>query len=347
MPSLEPSTVAASYAHAVWTAVLADGEAGGPRGPGRWASPTERVPFAEVREVWRRALGAGEADPHVGLRVGALLRPAGLHVLGHVVLTSASLADAARAAVRYHPLVSQAGTVGLIRGAERSRLRYRPTVGPDAMHPQQVEAIVTAMVTAARWVAGDGWAPVSVAFAHPRAGSPEPYARVLRCPVVFGAAEHEIVLANADLDRPRVPCDPELNALHRAYADRLLRELTTSVPLRERVRQWLEHAPLDGSGPAEPSKELHLSPRTLRRVLREEGTSWRELLDGARHARVRRLLETTGLPLDRVAGAVGLSGATALVRAFTRWEGVTPGAYRRLRGGSGTAGGPSGTAAGR
>ncbi|MFD3802977.1 hypothetical protein ACFWSF_10855 [Streptomyces sp. NPDC058611] len=55
-----------------------------------------------------------------------------------------------------------------------------------------------------------------------------------------------------------------------------------AVPLRERVRQWLEYAPLDRSGPGEPSRELHPSPRTLRRMLREEGTSWRELLDGAR-----------------------------------------------------------------
>lgn len=59
-----------------------------------------------------------------------------------------------------------------------------------------------------------------------------------------------------------------------------------------------------------------------------EGTSWRALLDTARHARARRLLETTDLPLDRVAPVVGLSGATALVRAFTRWEGMPPGAYR-------------------
>ncbi|MFD3802976.1 AraC family transcriptional regulator ligand-binding domain-containing protein [Streptomyces sp. NPDC058611] len=38
-----------------------------------------------------------------------------------------------------------------------------------------------------------------MSFAHPRTGAPEPYARVLGCPVVFGAAEHEITLADADL----------------------------------------------------------------------------------------------------------------------------------------------------
>ncbi|MFJ7587642.1 helix-turn-helix domain-containing protein [Streptomyces sp. NPDC097617] len=90
-----------------------------------------------------------------------------------------------------------------------------------------------------------------------------------------------------------------------------------------------------GLGPADAGRGVHLSPRTLRRALQGEGTSWRALLDAARHRRTRRLLETTDLPLDRIAPLVGLSGATALVRAFTRWEGVTPGAYRIRGAGTG------------
>ncbi|MFI1650376.1 AraC family transcriptional regulator [Streptomyces avidinii] len=333
MPSTEPSTVAASYARAVLSATP-DGTAG-TAGPDAWASPADRLPFSEVRALWDTVIGTRGGDPHAGLRVGDGIGPGSLHVLGHVVLTCASLAEAAEAAVRYHPLVSQAGTVSLERGGEATRIRYRPTVDPATMHPQQVEAIVAGMVRAARWIAGDGWAPRSVSFTHARTGSAEPYARVLGCPVAFDAAENALTVANSDLDRPRAPHDPALGALHRAYADRLLRELSASVTRAEQVRQWLEQAPLDGTGLADAGRGVHLSPRTLRRSLQEEGTSWRALLDAARHRRARRLLETTDLPLDRVAPLVGLSGATALVRAFTRWEGITPGAYRARGAGSG------------
>ncbi|MFG2985604.1 AraC family transcriptional regulator ligand-binding domain-containing protein [Streptomyces sp. NPDC048258] len=196
------------------------------------------------------------------------------------------------------------------------------------MHPQQVEAVVSSMVRAARWIAGDDWAPRAVSFAHPRAGTAEPYARVLGCPVTFDAPENAITVANEDLDRRRPLYDPALNALHRAYADRLLDRLSTAATAAERVRQWLEHAALEDAGPEGPAKELNLSVRSLRRALHAEGTSWRALLDAARHGRARQLLETTALPLDRIAPLVGLSGATAVVRAFTRWEGMPPGAYR-------------------
>ncbi|MFE3581097.1 AraC family transcriptional regulator [Streptomyces vinaceus] len=340
MPSIEPSTDAASYARAVLNAGAdahgAQGGADGTAGPGAWTSPLDRLPFAEVRALWDAVIGGaggasdgGGGDPHAGLRVGDAITPGSLHVLGHVVLTCASPAEAAEAAVRYHPLVSQAGTVTVHRGAGTTRIGYRPTVDPATMHPQQVEAVATGMVRAARWIAGDGWAPRSVSFTHARTGSAEPYDRILGCPVAFGAPENALTVGNRDLDRRRAPHDPELGALHRAYADRLLRELSASVSLADRVRRWLDRAPLDAAGPADACRGLHLSPRTLRRALQEEGTSWRVLPDGARHRRARRLLETTDLPLDRMAPLVGLSGATAPVRAFTRWEGVTPGAYRR------------------
>ncbi|WP_328738371.1 AraC family transcriptional regulator [Streptomyces erythrochromogenes] len=152
--------------------------------------------------------------------------------------------------------------------------------------------------------------------------------RFFGCPVTFDAPGNSITVADADLDRRRSLYDPALNALHRAYADRLLQQLAAAGTVAERVRQWLERAPLGDVGPEGPARQLNLSVRTLRRALHQEGTSWRALLDTARHGRARRLLETTALPLDRIAPLVGLSGATALVRAFTRWEGMPPGAYR-------------------
>ncbi|MFF3213389.1 AraC family transcriptional regulator ligand-binding domain-containing protein [Streptomyces sp. NPDC002886] len=325
MSAIEPPSVTACYALAVLSAT-----AEGTGGSAAWALPTDRLEFGEMRALWDEVLGAVGAGPHTGLLVGDRIRPEGLHILGHLVLTCASLADAARAAERYHPLVSQAGTVTLQRRAGVGRVCYRPNVAPGAMHPQQVEAVVSSMVRAGRWIAGDGWAPLAVSFTHPRRGSAEPYADVLGCPVVFDAPETAITVADDDLDRRRPLYDPALNALHRAYADRLLRRLSTAVTLTvaEHVRQWLEDASLADAGPDGPAKELSLSVRTLRRALHAEGTSWRALLDTARHGRAGRLLETTDLPLDRIAPLVGLSGATALVRAFNRWEGMPPGAYR-------------------
>ncbi|MFH8336522.1 AraC family transcriptional regulator ligand-binding domain-containing protein [Streptomyces sp. AM6-12] len=327
MSDTTPATVTASYALAVLRATEEGTDA-----PVAWNSPTDRLRYPEMRAVWDTVLGAHGADPHTGLLVGDGLKPDNLHILGHIVLTSASLADAADAAQRYHPLVSQAGTVTLHRHRDVSRLCYRPDVGPGEMYPQQVEAVVTGMVRAARWIAGDAWAPLAVSFSHARAGLVERYTHVLGCTVSFDAPVNAITVSNEDLGRRRPLHDPALNAVHRAYAERLLHRLSpaaTSVSMR--VEQWLSRTPLQGVGVTAPARELAVSPRALRRALHAEGTSWRVLLDRARHSRTRHLLETTDLPLDRVARLAGLSDASALVRAFRRWEGVPPGAYRDRR----------------
>ncbi|MEV6316289.1 AraC family transcriptional regulator ligand-binding domain-containing protein [Streptomyces sp. NPDC051776] len=338
MPTPEAPTVAAAYANAVISNGTDPGGDATDRAPrdrgarapegGAWASSAERLPFAEVRRVWERVLGPSER-PHTGLRIGNGLQPSALHVLGHLVLTCTSLAEAAVHAVRYLPLVSEAGALRLERGAHRSQLVYRPSVPEGAMHPQQVEAVVAASVRAARWIAGRVWAPAAVSFTHARIGEPEPYARILRCPVTFGADRNTVTVTNRELDLVRGPADPELAALHRAHADRLLSALTAPDSVRQRVRGWLDRAPLDGVRPEDVQDALHLSERTLRRLLREEGTCWSDLLDAARHDRARRLLATTDRTLERIAHELGLSGAPAFVRAFTRWEGTTPGNYRR------------------
>ncbi|MCJ0869564.1 AraC family transcriptional regulator ligand-binding domain-containing protein [Streptomyces sp. AP-93] len=99
MSAIVPPSVTACYALAVLSAT-----AEGTGGSASWAAlPTDRLEFGEMRALWDEVLGAVGAGPHTGLLVGDRIRPEGLHILGHLVLTCASLADAAQAAERYHP----------------------------------------------------------------------------------------------------------------------------------------------------------------------------------------------------------------------------------------------------
>jgi len=317
------ATVSASYAQAVAAAVS------GERPPELLAdNGSARLPFAEVRRLWDQALDAGH-DPQAGLRLGAGLRPQALHVLGHLLLACGTLGEAADAAVRYHPLVSQAGEITLHRGPTATHVRCRPTPAAGSLHPQQVETIIATMATAARWLAGPTWAPAAVSFTHAPTGELSRYQDVFACPVTFGAAHNDFVIPNADLEHSCAPADPQLAFLQRHYADQLLAELDTPAATPERVRRWLAHSALDQVRPGDLQSALNLSERSVRRALREHGTSWRALLDEARHTRARHLLETTELTTDRIARTLGLSSAAALGHAFTRWQGTSPGAYRR------------------
>ncbi len=75
-----------------------------------------------------------------------------------------------------------------------------------------------------------------------------------------------------------------------------------------------------------------MSPRTLQRRLGDEGTSVHALLDEVRRGRAAALLDAD-MAIGEVAYLLGYSEPSAFHRAFRRWTGVTPEAFRaRTRG---------------
>ncbi|QES49268.1 AraC family transcriptional regulator [Streptomyces venezuelae] len=95
------------------------------------------------------------------------------------------------------------------------------------------------------------------------------------------------------------------------------------------TRSWaLErlHEPLDRAGLAAHAR---ISVRTLtRRFHAETGLSPLQWLLHQRVIRAQELLETTGLPMDRVAHFSGLATTDSLRRHLSRHTGLTPSAYR-------------------
>ena len=95
----------------------------------------------------------------------------------------------------------------------------------------------------------------------------------------------------------------------------------------------LKHAlqPLVGAVPLDldlAAEMVGASPRTVRLRLREEGTSWRRLLDELRFEYTRaRLIEPESRVGD-IAFELGYADAAHFTRAFRRWTKVTPSEFR-------------------
>jgi len=71
-----------------------------------------------------------------------------------------------------------------------------------------------------------------------------------------------------------------------------------------------------------------MSVRTLRRRLKEEGSSYRELLDEIRYGLAREYLGQTQLPLEEISGLLGYTEAGNFSHAFKRWSGMSPREWR-------------------
>ena len=80
-------------------------------------------------------------------------------------------------------------------------------------------------------------------------------------------------------------------------------------------------------------REFGMSPRTLQRRLADERVSYQKLLDDARKTAAGRYLAESTLAIGEIAFLLGYSEAAAFHRAFRRWYGATPEAFR-VRGAS-------------
>ncbi|MDT5065300.1 MAG: hypothetical protein QOK02_1455 [Mycobacterium sp.] len=174
---------------------------------------------------------------------------------------------------------------------------------------------------------------------HPRRADDDDYDVLFGAPVVFAAPAPALVLATDDLDRPIVRREADWEEfLRKAPLALMVRRDYAATGVAARVRRIVNQGFAQECRPGvgiqqSPSADdiacqLAMSPATLRRRLREDGTSLSEIREAIlRDCAISSLLggEESVTALSR---RLGFSEPTAFIRAFRRWTGSSPGTYR-------------------
>lgn len=150
---------------------------------------------------------------------------------------------------------------------------------------------------------------------------------------VFGMVPHEgepaLTYSRANAQIPFMSDNPELWRATEADLKAYALIVSQSLPVADRVRATL----LEALSVQEPTIEhvctrLRMSRSTLLRRLRDEATSFQELLDATRESLAVRYLLTSDLNNQQIAHLVGYTDPNAFQRAFKKWTGQTPQDYR-------------------
>src|SRR6266852_6401354 len=158
------------------------------------------------------------------------------------------------------------------------------------------------------------------------------YGRVLRCPIHAPAAWNGWAISKDALRLPLRRRDPTLRRWLERQAANMLARLPANTNVRDEVRHVLATQVTAGDiGIDVVARRLATTPRTLQRRLARAGTSFDALRDDARKQAAELYLADTTLTITEVAYLLGYSEPTAFHRAFKRWRGTTPQAFRRRR----------------
>lgn len=334
-----PRTVAAGYVATLIEAVTAAGRitasellagAGLPADLGGGAE--RRLPHDAVSGLWQAALAAsGDAD--LGLHVGERVRPGSFSALGHLLMSCATLREAAAETERFAGLVGGGGGFASQAAGRDLWLIYRPLEPDWPCRRHRVEAVLAAALTFAGWLTGRRVRPATVRFRHRKPASTAEHVRVFGCPVQFGAADDALLLPRVVLDLPVAQASPGLKAVLSTYARNALDDLDRG-DLRAQVAALVRAALDDGRLPAVDAvaAALHLSPRTLQRRLKGEGTGFAAEVNAVREVMARDLLRDPARPIAEIAYRLGFADTANFHRAFKAWAGMTPAAWRRTQG---------------
>ena len=145
----------------------------------------------------------------------------------------------------------------------------------------------------------------------------------------LGTDSNRLVLDKSLLDVPTPKANPATAAFCVQQCEELLNKHKALSGFSGDVRSLLLSQIDAMPSLEEASKHFHMSPRTFRRRLEEDGNHFRELLDETRQGVAIELLNTAKLSVESVADRLGYSETASFIHAFKRWTGTTPGQYRR------------------
>jgi AraC-like DNA-binding protein len=149
------------------------------------------------------------------------------------------------------------------------------------------------------------------------------------CPVKFKARRDAIVFHRRDLDLPFLSYNADLLEMLTPQLDLQLKQRKTQQSHADQVK-WVLKRLLGGPRPEikEVAKELGMSSRTLQRHITNEGTSFRQILNDARHELARFYLKEPSLGVSEIAYLLSYEDPSSFFRAFHEWEGATPSEWK-------------------
>ena len=147
-------------------------------------------------------------------------------------------------------------------------------------------------------------------------------------PALFNAPRAQIRFDALYLNLPLRRDEAAMNLMLQRALPLTVRLYHRDRLLGERVRQALQHQPQASHSAEALAALLHVSPRTLHRQLKEEGSSLQALKDEVRRHVAIDMLLRTDRPIKQVALAAGFRNEKSFSRAFRIWTGQAPLAFR-------------------
>lgn len=277
-------------------------------------------------------------DRDLGIRLGAAIRAKDTGLVGYTMMHSATLGEALSRLTRFGRILDESFPPTVRVDGGKTVYGIEPLPEQRLGMERLADYDLAGHVAILRELAGVEIIPLEVHL--PYLNPPDDLAEFrsfFRGKLLFDQPETRLIFKNQTLRLPVRTADPVLGTYLDQLAEKVIETLAPDGTLAEKVERALWAEIKDGKPElGSVAKSLTMSPRTLQRRLREEETSFAELLDHFRHQMSLQLLQDRELAIYEIAYLLGYSEPSTFYRAFRRWTGASPLEIRERSGTPGT-----------
>ncbi|WP_275400578.1 AraC family transcriptional regulator [Seongchinamella sediminis] len=294
------------------------------------ADPRALMTLQQELAFYRNCLELSD-DPAVGLKLGMPFTPQRYGMFGYALLSAATFRHALKVVENFGKLTFSFFS---FTSGEEGDTAWFAMGDPPPIERELLDLYsdrdMSAALVAFSEVLGAPVEPLAVYLSHDGHGCEQRYREHFGAEVHFGAGSNKLVFDAALLDRPLPQADPESSGYMLQQCQMLVARLSNQGKFVDEVRMAILRRPGVFPSIEIVAEQMHMSSSTVRRRLRDEGSSYRVLLDEIRFGLAREYLAETRLPLEEISELLGYSEPGNFSHAFRRWSGESPRAFRDL-----------------
>jgi AraC-like DNA-binding protein len=293
-------------------------------------SPKVRISRAQLMTACKNAIRLS-SNRHLPYRIGASIHVSTYGMYGFAILCCPDFRRAMVFASRYHALAAPLATIDFGEDDEFASWTIEPNL--HASTDPQLYRFIAEMqigihISLMRDIMGAAFTLDQICLSYPEASDFSLGAEQVGCRILFKGEANRVVFRSAWLDQAASLGNKMTYPTIVALCDDLLGDLKLRVGAAGKIRALLLPEIANPPTFSAIAKLLSVNDRSLRRQLRQQGLSFRGLLDELRTQIALKYLRTTKLANEDIALALGFSDAASFRRAFHRWTNKAPSEIR-------------------
>lgn len=267
-------------------------------------------------------------DPAFALRAAEAWHPSNLGTMGYAWLSSRTLHTGLKRMERFSRILGQRFSYQVFNEPAGLRFVYDHGRGDSPIGHAMTDFSLSILIDMCRTNFGSELLLQQLQLRRPHPENPEPWQKFYGCSVHFDAPTDSFLIDHATADKPLPSANiPLANTFDSILTEQLASTFQTD--LLGRCKSHLLRELTSGTpSVSELATAIGMSQRTLLRKLGELGLTYQQLLDEMRHELGRRYLDDPAKSVTEIAFLLGFSEQSAFTRAFKRWSGMSPSAYR-------------------